>query len=267
MVNPVVRLELDRGSPVPLWRQVYAGIRERILDGTLSPGQRVPSEVELIQLTGVSRVTVRQALELLERERLIYRAGTKGAFVSERRIEPSLSILHGLSEKLEQLGVHVTSHVIHCERRQPDPETQGLLKLGAGDETYELERIRLVDGTPVAVQTAHLSVGLYPGLKEFDLAGSLTKLIRSSYGYDLASYSGSLEVISAGQYQAHHLRIPLGSPLLVLDGVTYSLSGVPLRRTLSIYRCDRFKFMVESFGIKSRGLNEQAALVSIGGCL
>jgi len=245
-------LKLDRGAPVPLWRQVYGTLQEQILERTLPPGHRVPSEFELVRLTGASRATIRKALELLERERLIYRAGTKGAFVSERQVEQSLSILHGLSEKLEKLGIRVTSQVLGCRRRQPDPETQRLLELHAGEEVYVIERIRLANGVPLAIQVAYMPATIYPRLEEHDLTGSLTKLVRSEYGLDLASYNGTLEVISANDQQAKYLKVPAASPLLLFDGVTYNLAGVAVRRTLSVYRCDRLRFTVEGFGVETR---------------
>lgn len=248
--------KFDRNSPIPLWRQIYASLREQILDKTLPPGSRVPSEIELARLTGASRATIRQALNLLERERLVYRAGTKGVFVSERRVEQSLSILKGLSEKLEELGLQVTSRIVLFERRHPDLETQQLLALQTGDEVYVLERVRLANNVPVALQTAYLPAPLYPRLEDHDLTGSLTKLIRTFYGHDLASYKGSMEVMTAGARYARLLGVSLGSPLLLLDGVTYNLISVPLRRTLSVYRCDCFRFTIEGgFGLETKGQN------------
>jgi GntR family transcriptional regulator len=156
---------LDRSSAEPLWSQVLADLRGRLLAGEF--GEMFPSDAELVAQYCVSRHTVREALRRLQGEGVIERGRGRGTFVRERPVEQQLGTLYSLYRSAEEQGFVQESVVRFLELRR-DVEAAAMLGCEEGEPLVYLERVRLIDGRPVVLDCSWLPARLASPLLEAD---------------------------------------------------------------------------------------------------
>lgn len=172
--------EVDRSSPVPLWAQVLEDLRARLDDGEFS--DRFPTDLELMETYGVSRHTARDAVRRLSDEGLVDRERGRGTFVRSRSIEQPLGALYSLFQSIEAQGFEQRSRVLTLEERT-DAEAATVLGLAADEPLIFLERVRLLDDEPIAVDCSWLPASFAHPLLEVDFARtSLYGELRSRCG-------------------------------------------------------------------------------------
>ncbi len=244
-----------KGSPLPLYFQLKQIIREQIEEGTLKPLDRLPSERELSLRYGISRMTVRQSLTELVNEGLLYRRQGKGTFVASPKIDQGLLGLTGFTEEITARGLRPESRLLSLQRVEASPRVSEALGLSLDKRVIRLERLRLANGNPMALEVTHLPLRLFPGFMEGDFSGSgsLYELMEARYGIRLHRARQVLEAGVAGQREADLLEVPAGAPILMIERVTYSDKGTPVELARAIYRGDRYKFTVELV----RGINRK----------
>jgi GntR family transcriptional regulator len=212
-----VDLAPDRQSPVPLYYQLAAAIREWIRAGALSPGAQLPAERELAERTGISRMTARQALHLL-----------------------------GFTEEMERVGGAVSSRVLEQEVVLPPPAIAAVLGLQDGDQTVRIVRLRSAAATPLLLETSWIPCSRCPGLEDEDLERqSLYSLLEVRYGHRPRTARQTIEATTASAFESDLLNIAEGAPMLRLEGVTTTDRGTPIEWFQAIYRADRVKIAVE----------------------
>jgi len=238
---------LGKGSPLPLYFQLKQIIREQIEEGALQPLDRLPSERELSQKYGISRMTVRQSLNELVNEGILYRRQGKGTFVASPKIDQGLLGLTGFTEEMTARGLRPESKLLSVERVDASPRVSEALGLSLDKRVIRLERLRLANGDPMALEVTHLPLRMFPGFPEGDFTGSssLYEVMEVRYGIRLHRARQVLEAGIAGQRESELLEVPLGAPLLMIERVTYSDHGVAVEVARAIYRGDRYKFTVE----------------------
>jgi GntR family transcriptional regulator len=224
----------------PRYRQVANSLAAAIAQGRLREGDRLPSERELAEVEGVSRMTARAALRDLEDRGLLAPRSTQGTFVGRRPIEQQLHTLLGFTEEVERQGRRAGSLVIEAGRRAPDPEVARALRLCPGEEVWHIARVRLADGEPVAIEATEIPVALAPGLLEgADLASwSLYATLRARHDIDPATAEQTLMADAADEGSAPPLGLRPGAPVLRLVRVTRDATGRPFEYVRSIYRGD-----------------------------
>jgi len=148
-----MRLPLDRSSPQPLWAQLEAELRRRLAAGHFD--DRFPTDLELTRHYEVSRHTVREAVSALGRDGLVSRVRGRGTVVVRDRFEQRLGTLYSLFAGIESTGVEQTSEVLRIEMA-PDPEAAVRLGLDVESELFRLDRVRLADSLPLAIDQAWL---------------------------------------------------------------------------------------------------------------
>ncbi|NLG78267.1 MAG: GntR family transcriptional regulator [Firmicutes bacterium] len=236
---------IDRTSPVPLYYQIAQTLRERIRAGEWLPGHRVPPEYELTREFGVSRYTIRQALSSLEKDGLIYRQAGLGTFVRSEKYSYPLSFLQGFTEQMEQRGLVPSSKVLLLEKKVPEPFLRSSLALAEGKEVWELRRLRLANGEPMALETMFLSVGIAPSLDKEDLEKiSVYRLVEGKLGYKIVGATQTIEAEIPPPEVVRLLDIQPGSPVLRMKNVTYLENMHPLCFVDCYYRADRYIFSV-----------------------
>lgn len=201
----------------------------------LVPGARLPSERELARRARVSRMTVRHALDSLERRGLLTRRVGRGGgtFVAEPKLE--LAGLAALSHQLRTLGLTAGARVLSaCEL------PAGPAELGDGP-AYELVRVRLADGRPVALERTWLPADAFPGLLEAPLDGSLYDLIRARYPEAPVRAVERLEPTVATADDARALEVAPGEPLMAVERTAYGASGRVLEVGRDLFRGDRVR--------------------------
>ena len=240
-MSPVV----DKSSSAPYYDQLAQLLRDEIREKKPESGvYQLPSENELCRLHGLTRATVRHALDVLEREGWVYREKGKGSFAATRRVEHELSHLVSTTEAMKRRGWSMTTEVIGV-RKTPAPSYVGKeLELDAETGIYELRRLRIVDGSPLSVQTAYLPQTLCPDLEENDLSVSLYRLLEGRYGLRLWTGHETLRARGATAEEARLLQTKKGAPLMYCERTTYCSTGTAVEYLEAAWRGDRYDFKV-----------------------
>jgi len=240
-------LTLNKRSPVPLYYQLAELVKEHIRLGELQPGEQLPAAHALGEQVGISRMTARQAISLLVREgTLVVRHGA-GTFVAEPKLTYDALHLLGFTAELMRRGGMVGSRVLEQVLVRPPLRIAGELRLEPCQEVVKIVRLRLSGDTPLLLETSFIPAHFYPGLEHEDLVSrSLYGLLEQAAGGCLDWARQTLEAIIANEYESNLFGVALGTPMILLEGVTYLDRGPPTEYFKAIYRGDRFKFAMES---------------------
>ena len=260
-----VSLRIDKTSPIPRYYQLAELIRERVRCGDYRVGEQLPSVQELADQAGISRMTARQAVELLVRDgTLVVRHGA-GTFVAEPKLISDAIHLLGFTDAMAQRGVAITSQVLEQAVVVPAPLIAARLALGPGETAVQIRRLRFVGTTPLLLETSSIPSRLCPGLESHDLAvHSLYAMLADRYGIHLQRTHHTLEAILPSAEEQQCFRGELRTPVIVQEGVAYLLNDVPAEYFRAVYRGDRFKFELESRrapGAEASSGNAQFSLV------
>lgn len=236
---------VDKTSFVPYYRQL-AEVLRREIDTQQAKGEmyQLPSENELAERHGLSRATVRHALDELAREGWIYTQKGIGSFAPARRIEQDLTALVSTTEDMRQRGWNLVTRVLSLRRAQASEAVAAALDLPVASPVFELRRLRIVDDLPLSVQAAYLPVVLCPALEQDDLTGSLYRLLESRYGLRLWTARETLRARGATNEEAATLAIPPASPVMYAERTTYAAGGQAVEYLEAAWRGDRYDFKV-----------------------
>jgi GntR family transcriptional regulator len=234
------RAPVKRGRG-PAHAQIEAALDAAIDRGRLAPGDRLPAERLLAERYGVSRMTLRQALGALEqRGRLVRSKGRYGGtFVAEPKLE--LAGTSALSDQLRGLGLAAGARVLSARER---PAAADERELGA--RVHAIERVRLANGAPVALERGAYSVDAYPDLLNGPLDGSLYELIRARYDEVPVRARERLEPGLADRAEAAALEVDPGAPVMRVERIAYAASGRAVERSHDVFRGDRTTVVWES---------------------
>jgi len=237
-------LRLDLEAPTPLYLQLKAAIEEKIQSGALAPGEALPSERTLAEALGVSRLTVRRALDELVAGGLLVRRQGSGTYVA-RRVEQPLSVLTGFSEDMRARGMEPGSRWLKREKGTATPAEALALSLPPGAAVVRLVRVRTADGTPMAVERAVVPARFLPDPGA--VGDSLYAALRRR-GHVPARALERLRAVALAEREAGMLGLAPGAPALYIERVSYLEDGSPLEFTRSHYRGDRYDFVAELRG-------------------
>jgi GntR family transcriptional regulator len=219
----------------------YYAVKRHLLDfiGSLQPGAAVPTERDLSLQMHTSRTTVRQALgELVSEGRLVRRQGS-GTYVAEPKITWPL-YLASFTEQVSAGGFTPSAQVLGTKRIAASGELTQRLAVNVRDPVYELERLRLADNWPIAVETSWLSAARVPGLTRLiRLHGSLHAILASHYGITMQTGEESIETAPATPREAGPLRVDVGTPMLVVSRQNFDTDGMPVECGRTWFRGDR----------------------------
>jgi len=232
---------LDRSRPEPLWHQLAEALRARIASGEWPPGFQIPTEDQLCETFGVSRITVRQGVARLEAEGLLRRDQGRGTFVRDARLIAGDSGLTSFTEEVLRLGVRAGSRVIGAGVEPATAHVADALGIEEGDDVTVVRRLRLGDGSPMGIQTAHIRTDRAPDLAEHvGGVASLYELLRERYGIVPEEAREVYRVGSASPQDAEILEIEPGSPVFIVERTTVDARG-PFEFTASTMRGDRYE--------------------------
>ena len=232
---------VSRSSQIPLHHQVANDLRDLILSGAWAPGMRIPGELELIELYGASRTTIRQALANLAQEGLVTRHAGRGSFVRDPTITAGPHALTSFSEEMRSRGLSASSRVLAASLVPAEPDVAERLHVPDGTPVVRLERLRYGDGQPMGLQVAHLPAAVFPGLESVDLADkSLYEVLEATYRVEIEEAEETYVVTQVDGDIARHLEVQPGSPGFVVERVGWS-GGRPVEFTRSVMRGDRYR--------------------------
>ncbi len=237
---------LDRTLPLPMYYQLKELIREELGAGKWQPGDLIPSERELSERYGISRMTARQALTELTNEGLLRREQGKGTFVSEPRIEQRLTRLTGFTEDMRKRGLRPGVRVLRLEAMDAPVRVAEALQIEPGVPIVLLERLRLAESTPMAIETGYVYFDRAHKLLEEDYqGGSLYHLLAEKYDVVPTRAEQQIEAALCSQRRRELLELDEVAPVLRTKRVTYEQRGRPFEYVEAIYRADRYVFHVE----------------------
>ncbi len=235
---------LNRNSSKPLYLQIYEELCGLLHTGKLKPGDRFPTELDLVECYGVARITVRRAIaEMVQEGRLVRQAG-KGTFVATPKIERQLVDVSSFTERIRALGLEPSSQLLEAKTIPATARLARELDIYSEAPVLTLIRLRFSDNTPVAIETSYLSLERCPDLEKHDLNQvSLYQVLREEYGLYPTFSEKTLEIASAHAWEARRLSIQSGAPLFLLRARVMSATQ-PLEYVKILLRGDRFRFKI-----------------------
>jgi len=231
----------------PLYQRVAEALRAEI--GDLPTGTALASEAELERRFGVSRITVRHALDLLTQSGLVIRRRGSGTFVARPKVAEQLGELHSWTDGMRARGLE--PRTVDCTMLRVEPPawvaaSLGLATDGARPEmALRIQRLRYASEEPLCLMVDYLRASYVPDLAERGLLGeSLYETLERSYGLHLARVEDTVTAKGASVYEAGLLGVTAGAPVLHVTRITYLDDDEPLGAATVVSRADRYAYHV-----------------------
>jgi GntR family transcriptional regulator len=225
----------------PLYHRVYRRLADEIERGDLEAGDRLPSERWLCDELGVSRATVRRALEELVADGLVESRG-RGSFVTGDALAEPPNTLMSLSELGRSRGLEASSRVLAREVRAATLDEAETFGIAPGAELFELQRLRMLDGLPISLDHNRVPLRRAPGIAELDFATASLYEALESGGRRLARADYEVEARVAESPEAELLGLARGAPVLFATTVAIDEEGLVVDIGRTVYRADRYRF-------------------------
>ncbi|MFT4149910.1 MAG: GntR family transcriptional regulator [Paracoccaceae bacterium] len=234
----------DLDGTGPLYLRLQRRIAEALAAGALMPGDPLPAERELASRTGLSRVTIRKAVQGLVAEGLVVQRRGSGTFVAPRveRMQQALSLLTSFTEDMARRGRCVQSQWLSRRITDPDPDEVMALGLATGQRIARLERIRLCDGLPLALESASIPDSILPAPQGVE--SSLYAALQAT-GHRPVRAVQRISAASLGVREARLLQVAPGTAGLRIERIGYLPSGRVVEFTRALYRGDAYDFAVD----------------------
>ena len=232
------------GTPPKMTKQGAA--RQQVLEliDRLGVGTAIPSERQLSVDLGVSRLTVRAALDDLAREGYLVRRRGSGTYVQQRKIAQELTMT-SFSEDMRRRGLNPGSRTLSLSRQLAGARLGRFLNVSPGAEIVVVKRLRLADGVSMAIETLHIPAEVVPGVASADLEGSFYELLRSRYGVEISTATQTIEPTVTNEEESAALGVPLHAPAFLFERTSRDADDRTLEFVHSIYRGDRYRIVTE----------------------
>ena len=233
--------QLKRNNAIPLYYQLESILRRKILSGEILPGAALPSEDALGKTYGVSRITIRRTLSLLEQDGLIDRQRGRGTFVTEKSKSVELPRFCGSMETLISMGTRSTPKIIEVKTIEADDKISKRLKLKENQKVLMIEKVRMVEGTPLSHVINYLPMDLGQRILSFDLTKKpILTFLEEDLGVFPAEAFQTVEATVADAHVAPLLDIRVGDPLLKVMRTVYDSNRHPIEYLKVLYRADKY---------------------------
>ena len=239
----VVKTASEQQSGVPKYARIYSSLCARIKSGELKVGHRLESEREIANQFHVSLMTVRQALDMLEREGLVDRKHGSGTFARAPSI--NWNRLMSFTEQMAAYGLRASTRVLSSSIVKADAASAERLQISTGALLVSVERLRSAESESVALETCFLPLEQFPGLLNYPLDRcSLFQTLAEHYRVSVSHTEESIVARLADKRIARLLGVPVRSPLLYVDQLLFARGSRPIAISLGWYRADRHQFKV-----------------------
>lgn len=226
---------------VPLYVQIRENIRTKIENREIKVGTQLPAEADLADMFGVSRMTVRRAIEDLVMDGLLIRKHGTGTIVSSRKVVRDYTKLTSFHEDAQSRGMHPISRILKMELILPPDDCIEKLMIKETEKIYHIMRLRNVDDNQIiALHELFISQSLCPWIEDVDLENESLYELYEKHGMAIEWGNQIVEAHSATEEQANYLQIPAGSPLLYSERVSYTANNIPVERVIAVSPGERF---------------------------
>ena len=236
-------MSINSDGSMPLYLQIRDAIQRQIESGAYAEGARLPSERDLAESFGVSRMTARQAIQLLTQDGFINTRVGKGTFVQRPHFDQELRDLTSFTDDMKRAGARPTSRVVLAETGAANSDIAAHLDIDVGREVIKLFRVRMADGEIIALERAYLLHELCPHILETnDFARqSLYFVLKEKYGLRLVWASEVITARMPDKEEREILEMPAGVPVLNMKRVTYNERNEPVEYVRSCYHSERYQ--------------------------
>lgn len=236
--------EIDKSSRIPLYCQLMEIIIKDI-EKNLKMDDQLLSERDFCNRYDLSRSTVRQAFQELEREGYIYKIHGKGTFVSPKKMNQDLLKFYSFTNEMKRIGKEPSSKVLDFEIICCDKTLAQKMKVNIGCKIYRFVRLRLADGQPIMFETSHIPCKRFPGLASevFNQFG-MYDIFARFYQVEITYAEEKFQAVMTDEKTAHHLNVQRALPSLKIERFTYEKENV-IEYTISMARGDQFIYSIK----------------------
>lgn len=237
---------VSKDNPLPLHYQIKQIIEEMIANEELKPGDMIPTERELCEIQGVSRMTINKAIMSLVNDGILYREQGKGTFIAEPKEKHQLTKFKGLTEEMRGRGLAIDTKILSFEIKKATKQSKSILSMPEEkDMVIEITRLRICENKPFALETVTIPYHLFPDITREAIEGkSLYGVFKEKYGCNLTKAKQTIEPIMLNEYESKLLIQQNKALALMFMRVAYIENEVPVEYTKSIYLADRYKFEI-----------------------
>jgi GntR family transcriptional regulator len=238
--------KVSKDSPLPLHYQVKEIILEMIENEELKPDDVIPTERELCEIQGVSRMTVNKAILSLVNEGILYREQGKGTFVAKPKEKQQLTQLRSFTQEMNQKGFQTRTKILSFQIIEPTKQNRITLQMSKEHKyVIELTRLRMRETEPIALETVWIPQYLCSDMTIETIEGkSLYKVLEEKYHYHLEKANQTIEPIMLNEYESKLLNQKDKALALLFRRTTLIENGIPIEYTKTIYRSDMYKYEV-----------------------
>lgn len=219
-------------------------IKNKIIDGTYQSNDKLPSEKDLGSFYEASKMTVKQALDILVTEGLIIKRRGSGTFIkdlSDDEIKRVSVISQFRGKTAEHPQEEVTSKILDFSVTKPDDAVQSKLNISEDDFVYHIHRVRNVDKHPYVIEETYMPISVIPNLKQKNVEKSIYDYVERELKLSIQSAHRTITVRKATDFEQKELTLEPGDPVGVAEQVGYLSSGAAFEFSTSVHRYDHFK--------------------------
>lgn len=234
---------IDKASRTPLYLQLIDKLINKI-ENYMEEDDRLPSEREICEIYSLSRPTVRQALDALERDGYIYKVHGKGTFVAPKKFNQDLVEFYSFTEEMKKIGKIPKSEVVGFEMIAANSIISEKLRITEGDLVYKLTRIRKADNVPMLFEVSYLPYNRFKNLTKKVLEErAMYEIFKEDFNVVMTSAEEYFKPVLTNKLESHYLNIVEGSPSLKIERFTFERNSI-IEYTVSIARGDKFTYRV-----------------------
>lgn len=233
-------------NSTPLYRQIANKIREEIIHSNLAKGEAIPSEHKLAEKYKVSRVTIRQAIDILVKEDILYKIQGSGTYVKTNRIEHYIYKLQGFTEKMLELNNKPTNKVLEFKMMEPDEKIREILNINPSDKVYYVKRLRCVEDEPMVLEETYLPISLFPDLSLEVMEKSKYEYVENK-GYVIDKRAGTITPLLPDKALMKVLGLKDKVPILTMKVWSNFKDGTVFEYSILYFRSDKYTFKFESY--------------------
>jgi len=238
---------IDPANIIPKYFQLANILRQKIENGEFNSQNAIPSERQLEEQYNLSRPTIRQAIDLLERQGFLYRVHCKGTFVSPPKLQKGMLELTSFSENMRNRGLEPGQRILEFSYVKPSAKISHQLEIQDPDfQVLRIKRLRYGNDEPIGLQDSYLALSKEQTItrEEIETKGSIYAILQEKFGIYPTEADETLEVTLATPEEAELLQIPVGSPLLLNERTLWSQDRKAIEYVSILYRGDRYKYFM-----------------------
>ena len=236
--------KVNHKSKRPLYDQIERNLRDLIINGHLKPGQTMPAEWDLVELYGVSRLTIRRALDELVRQNWLEKKHGVGTFVCKPVKAAIAASKLSFTEQMKAIGMQPGNKHINHRLVAATDKIARALRIEVGEPIVEISRVRLANNMPIVLETACLSAARFPSLADIDWSKdqSIYKILNDEYGVSISAMDHTIKPALLTETEAHYLKSKAGSPTLLSETIAYTSDGTPVEYSWSFSNGEKSEF-------------------------